>query len=340
MYERQSSPDPHNSHPGIKFDEIFCLRFPEIAESIFENVDNQSLVNCLEASRDFEHFLRSQSQKLYLKRKIQKIVEAHDEFSEMWKTVLKNVSTETIIHLEFAVSKFYEDIWFPLRFTIFKFCHMIGAELVPDYPTWPICLSPLHIAAAIGDAHLWKNLSEKCDEKNPKNELDSTPLHFAALEGHLNVCKTIVEYSGQADSGAQNSKDCDDRTPLHWAAKGGHLSVCQFLIQHSENKNPGDYCNETPLHIAAKHGYFFVCEAILEHAKDKNPRCIMATGGYTPLHLAAQNGYLATCKLLIRHAEDKNPVDSEGMTPLDIAAVRGHRHIIEFIMIYLDNLGI
>ena len=106
MYERQSTKDPYNSHPGIKFDEIFCLRFPEIADSIFENVDNQSLVNCLEASRDFEHFLRSQSQKLYLKRKIQKIVEAHDEFSGMWKTVLKNVNTETIIHLEFLFPNF------------------------------------------------------------------------------------------------------------------------------------------------------------------------------------------------------------------------------------------
>ena len=336
--KRQSSPEPRNFYPGIKFDEIFCLRFPEIAESIFENVDNQSLVNCLEASRELENFLRSQSQKLYLKRKIQKIVESHEWImSGMWKTVLKNSSTETIIQLEFAVSKFYGDIWFPLRCTIYQLCNIIGVELVPNYPDWPICLSPLHIAAGTGDAQLWKKLSEKCDEKNPKNKLGSTPLHFAALKGHLNVCKTIVEYSGQADSGAQNSKDRDDRTPLHWAAKGGHLSVCQFLMQHLKNKNPGGWCNETPLHFAAMHGYLSICEAILEYAEDKNPREYNA---YTPLHLAAQNGHLAVCKLLMRSAEDKNPVDSEGMTPLDIAATRGHRHIIEFIMIYLDDLGI
>ena len=285
IFKRQSSPDPHNFHPGIKFDEIFCLRFPEIAESIFENVDNQSLVNCLEASRELENFLRSQSQKLYLKRKIQKIVEAHDEFSGIWKTVLKNVSTETIIRLEIAVSKFYGEIWFPLRCTIYQLCNMIGAELVPNYPDWPICLSPLHIAAGIGDAQLWKKLSEKWEDKNPKNNLGSTPLHFAALKGHLNVCKTIVEYS----AGAQNSKDNDDMTPLHWAAKEGRLTVCKFLMQNSENKNPGCTLWGTPLHFAAMHGYFFVCEAILEHAKDKNPRC---STGYTPLHLAAQNGYL------------------------------------------------
>ena len=193
IYKRQSSPDPRNSYPGIKFDKIFCLRFPEIAESIFENVDNQSLVNCLEASRELENFLTSQSQKLYLKRKIKKIVESHDEFSEMWKTVLKNVSTETIIHLEYAVSKFYEDIWFPLRCIIFMFCGMIGVELVPDYPTWPICLSPLHIAAGIGDTQLWKKISEKCDDKNPKNELGSTPLHFAAQKSHLEVCRLFLD---------------------------------------------------------------------------------------------------------------------------------------------------
>ena len=160
IYKRQSSPDPRNSYPGIKFDKIFCLRFPEIAESIFENVDNQSLVNCLEASRELENFLRSQNQKLYLKRKIQKIVESHDEFSGMWKTVLKNVTTETIIRLEYAVSKFYGDIWFPLHSTIYQFSEIIGVEFVPNYPDWPICLLPLHIASGIGDAHLWKKLSE------------------------------------------------------------------------------------------------------------------------------------------------------------------------------------
>ena len=113
-----------------------------------------------------------------------------------------------------TVSKFYGDIWFPLRSTIYQFSNIIGVELVPNYPPWPICLLPLHIAAGIGDAHLWRKLSEKCDDKNPRNELGSTPLHFAALKGHLNVCKTIVENSGQTDSGAQNSKDNEDMTPL------------------------------------------------------------------------------------------------------------------------------
>ena len=103
---------------NVKFDEEFCLRFPKLADSIFEKIDNQSLVNCQEASRGLEKVLKGQSQKLYLIRKIQNTVEAHDEYNGMWKTVVKDATTETIKHLELAVSKFYADIWSALCSTM------------------------------------------------------------------------------------------------------------------------------------------------------------------------------------------------------------------------------
>ena len=65
---------------NAKFDEEFCLRFPELVDSIFEKIDNQSLVNCQENC--LEKVLKGQSQKLYLIRNIHNTVEAHDEFNE------------------------------------------------------------------------------------------------------------------------------------------------------------------------------------------------------------------------------------------------------------------
>jgi hypothetical protein len=50
---------------NVKFDEEFCFRFPELVNSIFEKIDNQSLV---ELPRGLEKVLKGQSQKLYLIR--------------------------------------------------------------------------------------------------------------------------------------------------------------------------------------------------------------------------------------------------------------------------------
>ena len=43
-------------------------------------------------------------------------------------------------------------------------------------------------------------------------------------------------------------------------------------------------------------------------------------GGLTPLHEAAGNGHLSLCKFIMENLEDKNPEDSDGFTPLHLAA--------------------
>ena len=50
----------------------------------------------------------------------------------------------------------------------------------------------LHLAAETGQIEMYKDLSEKYDDKNPKDEEKSTPLHLAASNGHLVICKLIV----------------------------------------------------------------------------------------------------------------------------------------------------
>ena len=39
-------------------------------------------------------------------------------------------------------------------------------------------------------------------------------------------------------------------TPLHYAALNGHLEVCQFILSRVEDKNPSDNDDRTPLHCA------------------------------------------------------------------------------------------
>ena len=59
------------------------------------------------------------------------------------------------------------------------------------------------------------------------DEFGWTPLSFAALNGHLDAVKFLVEEGG-ADV---ESKDLSQKTPLSRAAAEGHLEVVKFLVE-------------------------------------------------------------------------------------------------------------
>ena len=54
----------------------------------------------------------------------------------------------------------------------------------------------------------------------------STALHWSAGNGHLAVCKWLVQDRGSDVTAANRT----GRTPLHLAARNGHLEVCRWLV--------------------------------------------------------------------------------------------------------------
>ena len=65
-------------------------------------------------------------------------------------------------------------------------------------------------------------------DKNPKSEIRITPLHVAATEGHLGICKLILDNVNNAE--ALSTKTVDGNTPLHYASLYGQSEVCNFFI--------------------------------------------------------------------------------------------------------------
>ena len=43
--------------------------------------------------------------------------------------------------------------------------------------------------------------------------------------------------------------DCNGWTPLHCAAENGHLSVCKLIVENVDDKNPKDFMGTTPIHL-------------------------------------------------------------------------------------------
>ena len=49
---------------------------------------------------------------------------------------------------------------------------------------------------------------------------DATPLHRASIEGHLQICRVLLQHDAPVDS-----LDNTGETPLHYASQEGHHEV-------------------------------------------------------------------------------------------------------------------
>ena len=75
------------------------------------------------------------------------------------------------------------------------------------------------------------------------------------------------------------------------------------------------------VHLASKNGHF-------EISQNKTWK--------TLFDWAAENGFVNICHLIVLYAYDKNPGDMMGLTPLHVAASKGHLSICQLIIL---NIG-
>ena len=86
--------------------------------------------------------------------------------------------------------------------------------------------------------------------KHKKKTIEMSPLHCAALAGHVDVVNVLIEAAGDT----LNKKTQPlDWSPLHCAARKGHADVANALIQAGADLESKDKGNETPLCLAFRH---------------------------------------------------------------------------------------
>jgi ankyrin repeat protein len=85
----------------------------------------------------------------------------------------------------------------------------------------------------------------------------STPLHWAAESGSVDLCRLMLDH--QAICGSLSSTDASGATPLHWAAGEGRVDVVRLFESRGAPMDARDENGENALHFACLPGHEAVC---------------------------------------------------------------------------------
>jgi len=130
-----------------------------------------------------------------------------------------------------------------------------GTVRVPGGGSWYAKRDPVHAqemldAAEEGNLEQVKALlKENSELVFVKDDGDTTPLHAAALRGHLEVVKLLLLCRAHV-----NARDIFGETALHKAAYAGSKAETEILLAHNAVVNAEDKKGRTPLKIATEQG--------------------------------------------------------------------------------------
>ena len=111
----------------------------------------------------------------------------------------------------------------------------------------------------------------------------TTPLHYACQQGHLNVVKAHESLPEVKEVWIARNSDFD--TPLHLSCESMSVQIVYYLISNGANANAKNSKSLTPLHIAAQNGHVGIVEMLLNKGAKVNCYDMKK---YTPLHYAAE----------------------------------------------------
>lgn len=200
--------------------------------------------------------------------------------------------------------------------------------------------TPLFYAVEYGHTLMCDLLIVKGADINAGDAAGDTPLHHAARLVRHNDFRLAAELARRgADVNATNNQR---QTPLHIALEGGssnHAHVALMLLWHDVNINAKDSNGTTALHLAAQRAIEpgmwrdRVLGRILARGADAN---LKDAKGRAALHFACDHDPDAQhiVKMIIKRAKGVrlDIADSNGVTPLHIAALRGQRGACELLI--------
>jgi ankyrin repeat protein/tetratricopeptide (TPR) repeat protein len=141
------------------------------------------------------------------------------------------------------------------------------------------------------------------------NSIGYRPLHWAVMLGQTEIVKLLIRH------GADVNAAKDDMTPLHDAAHGGHREIARVLLAAGADPYARTGQGKTPLNLAVEQNQTKLYEML------------------RPLHKAVEKGDPDKIKTLLKKdGELMDSGDEKNRTPLAVAAARGHKELVRFLV--------
>lgn len=152
--------------------------------------------------------------------------------------------------------------------------------------------SPLHMAtfSSKQNSKLVSLLISRGANVNSKDRrLEATPLHYAAMNGHVLIVNKLLDAGALIEVHAK-----DGYTPLHSAAHAGQKDTLKLLLDKGANINSRENSKMTPLHIAIYKQKIDIVNLLIENGADTTIAAkIHTTDGFvTEIDLTGYNSIL------------------------------------------------
>ena len=222
-----------------------------------------------------------------------------------------------------------------------------------------------HYASKFGHHHIVKWLYPLVKKTARIDEDGRTPLHFACIEGHIDIAKylimdTLLDQVKATDTHGKtalhyaieynrlalvecfsNLRDTffeaeqSEESYLQYACRYGHVDIAKYLIQ--QQHVTVDHVKTdgwTALHVASRNNQLQIVELLLVIGMADVEKATK-NEGWTALHLACRFGNLTVAKHLLHHGHAKVDILAAGeMTALHFAAANGHIDIAEILITF------
>jgi ankyrin repeat protein len=194
-------------------------------------------------------------------------------------------------------------------------------------------------SAQLGDEQLRMNLEAIASQS-------VRVLHYACRYGHTEVVRELVVCGGLSPS----SPDKEGKTPLMACCLWGRAEAARLLVEELG----AEVCERSPatlwtaLRCASFAGHHLLLPTLIPHSHSHSapPLSLSLVNarnslGKTALHYAAQRGHYLVALYLLKHLHaDGNALDNYRCSPLHLAALNGHKHIVQLLLDIHSNFNI
>jgi len=187
---------------------------------------------------------------------------------------------------------------------------------------------PLMDACQCGAHVLAKLLINQGANANQTLRGQSTPLYFAACNGHFECCQHLIE----AKAWVNQYDTSNGRGPMYWAARYGHTAVVKLLITHGADCAKAlTSTGRTPLQEASFGGYLSIVRQLLNQSA---PIDDADKEGDAAIHLATRQGHKTVVQFLCQSGASLDALNKQGESPEMIAKTKGYDEIARVVAVF------